>query len=86
MADPKRPFERQDPYEDDVSGRPPVTEASVTPSERYLNPVWSLLTVFALVVVIVIVALARDRREQQAQQRAPQTQTVPSTTGSAPAR
>jgi hypothetical protein len=60
MADPERPFERQDPYEDDVSGRPPITEsmASSPPSERYLSPVWSLLAVFALLVVIVIVALA----------------------------
>ena len=88
MSDPERPFKGQDPYEDDVSGRPPITESipSSTPSERYLSSVWSLLAVFALLVVIVIVALVRDRREQQAQQPAPQTQTVPSTAGSAPAR
>jgi hypothetical protein len=88
MANSERPFKRQDPYEDDVSGRALINEsmASSTPSERYFSPVWSLFAVFALLAVIVIVALARDRREQQAQQPAPQTQTVPSTTGSAPAR
>lgn len=88
MADPDKPFKRKDPYEDDVSWRPLASEN--TPSApapgKYLSPMWSLLTVIALFAVIVLIAISGEKREQQTQQRTPQTQTAPSTTGSAPAR
>ena len=88
MADSDRPFKGKDPYEDDVSGRPLAARemASFTVSGRYLSPLWSLLTVIAMFAFIGFIAFVRDHRDQQAEQRVPQTRTVPSTTGSAPAQ
>ena len=85
MANPDKPIGRKDPYEDDVTWRPLASESkpSAPSSEKYLSPMWSLLAVIALFAAIVLIAVSGEKREQQAQQRAPQTQTVPSTTGSA---
>jgi hypothetical protein len=88
MVDPDRPFTLRDPYEDDVSGRrgsPERMTSSIT-SARYLSPIWSMLIVIAAFAFIGLIALVSDHREQQTQQRAPQMQTIPLTTGSAPAR
>jgi hypothetical protein len=87
MVDPDRPFTLQDPYEDDVFGRrsPERMTSSIT-SARYLSPIWSVLIVIAAFAFIGLTALVSDHREQQTQQRAPQIQTIPLTTGSAPAR
>ena len=83
MADPA--LHHKDPYEDDVLGRSLINEKapSAAQPERYFGPMSSLLTIIALFAAIVVVAVGLGQREQQAQQHAPQSQTVPSTTGSA---
>jgi hypothetical protein len=82
MADPA--LRSQDPYEDDVSGQSIMNDkAPAAQPERYFSPMVSLLTIVALFAAIVVVAVGSGHREQQAQQQPPQTQTAPSTTGSA---
>ena len=83
MADP--PLHHKDPFEDDVLGRAVLNEnaPSAAQPERYFSPMASLLTIVALFAAIIIVAIGVGHREQQAQLQPPQTQTAPSTTGSA---